>query len=46
MHANGRTLRSAGDLRLLALAVDGGRERSGVADVLEPLVAFATQRAR
>ena len=41
MHAYGRTLRPAGDLRLLALPVDDGRERSCVADGLEPLAAFA-----
>jgi hypothetical protein len=41
MHAYGRPLRSAGDLRLLALPVDDGRERYCVADGLEPLVAFA-----
>jgi hypothetical protein len=42
MHAYGRTLRRAGDLRLLALPVDGGRERFCVAEGLEPVAAYPT----
>jgi hypothetical protein len=42
MHAYGRTLRRAGDLRLLALPVGAGRECYCVADGLEPLATFPT----
>jgi hypothetical protein len=42
MHAYGRTLQQAGDLRLLALPVGAGRERYCVADGLEPLATFPT----
>ena len=42
MHAYGRTLRWAGDLRLLALPVGGGPGRFCVADGLEPLATFPT----
>ena len=46
MHAYGRTLRRAGDLRLLALPVGAGRERYCVAAGLEPLATFpALERA-
>ena len=41
MHAFGRTLRQAGDLRLLALPVGAGRERSCVAAGGLPLATFA-----
>jgi hypothetical protein len=42
MHAYGRTLRQVGDLRLLALPVDDGRERYCVADGLEPIATYPT----
>jgi hypothetical protein len=42
MHAYGRTLRQVGDLRLLALPVDGGGERYCVADGPEPVAAYPT----
>jgi hypothetical protein len=42
VHAYGRTLRRAGDLRLLALPGEDGRERYCVADGLEPIGAFPT----
>jgi hypothetical protein len=42
MHAFGRTLRQAGDLRLLALPGDGGRDRYCVADGPDPLVTYPT----
>jgi hypothetical protein len=42
VHAYGRTLRRAGDLRLLALPGDDGRDRYCVADGLEPVVTCPT----
>ena len=42
MHAYGRTLRQAGDLRLLALPVAGGRDRYCVAAGLEPVATYPT----
>jgi hypothetical protein len=40
MHAYGRTLRQAGDLRLLALPVGSGAERYCVLDGPTPLATF------
>jgi hypothetical protein len=43
MHAFGRTLRQAGDLRLLALPVGSGRERYCVAEGPTPVATFPTR---
>ena len=42
MHAYGRTLRRVGDLRLLALPVDDGRDRYCVTDGRELVVVYPT----
>ena len=42
MHAFGRTLRQAGDLRLLALPGDDGRDRYCVTDGPDPLATYPT----
>jgi hypothetical protein len=42
VHAYGRTLRQVGDLRLLALPVDDGRERYCIAEGPDPLVTYPT----
>ena len=42
MHAFGRTLRQVGDLRLLALPVDDGRERYCIAEGPDPIVTYPT----
>jgi hypothetical protein len=42
VHAFGRTLRQVGDLRLLALPVDDGRERYCIADGPDPIVTCPT----
>jgi hypothetical protein len=42
MHAYGRTLRQAGDPRLLALPVGAGPERYCVADGPTPVATFST----
>jgi hypothetical protein len=42
VHAYGRTLRRVGDLCLLALPVDDGRERFCVTDGLELVVLYPT----
>jgi hypothetical protein len=42
MHAYGRTLRRVGDLRLLALPGDDGRDRYCVADGPDPIAAYPT----
>ena len=42
MHAYGRTLRRVGDLYLLALPGDAGRERYCVAEGPDPIVTYPT----